>query len=299
MKKIITFLIIVSLILISIPSSVFAVPSYGTVGPTSEFNGDVGTTGNYYINGTQIAVGDITGAAASGANSDITQLTGLTTALAANYGGTGVLNAAANTITFSGEYGLTLTLTEATSVTLPASGTLVNSAVTTLSSLASVGTVTTGTWSTGAVIGGVTMTLGSDAEYDVYYGGGNNVLMRTAPNTAASNKFFRMVGTGGAGQAPTWAALEAGDVPDISGTYQPLDTALTNISGLAYVSPSFIKLTDTDTYAVRTLAEVKEDLDLQIGTDIAACGANTDITSILNTALYVGRDADNKIDWAN
>lgn len=39
-------------------------------------------------------------------------------------GGTGVANNAANTITFSGNYGLTLTLTNTTSVTLPTSGTL-------------------------------------------------------------------------------------------------------------------------------------------------------------------------------
>ena len=43
---------------------------------------------------------------------------------------------------------------------------------------------------------------------------------------------------------------------------QQLDTALTNISALTYVSPSFIKLTADDTYEVRTLAETKEDLNL-------------------------------------
>ena len=37
------------------------------------------------------------------------------------------------------------------------------------SSLVTTGTVTSGTWSTGAVIGDATMTLGSDAEGDVYY----------------------------------------------------------------------------------------------------------------------------------
>lgn len=45
-------------------------------------------------------------------------------AVAANYGGTGVANNAANTITFSGNYGLTLTLSNTTSVTLPTTGTL-------------------------------------------------------------------------------------------------------------------------------------------------------------------------------
>ena len=54
-----------------------------------------------------------------------------------------------------------------------------------------------------------------------------------------------------------------GEMETIWGTsLQPLDTALTNISALAYVSPSLIKLTANDTYAVRTLAEIKEDLSL-------------------------------------
>lgn len=46
----------------------------------------------------------------------------------------------------------------------------------------------------------------------------------------------------------------------LASTYQPLDTALTNISALSYVSASFIKLTANDTYAVRTLAETFGDL---------------------------------------
>ena len=64
------------------------------------------------------------GGAASGGNSDITALTGLTTALGAAYGGTGVLNNAASTLTITGNFATTLTVTEATGVTLPASGTL-------------------------------------------------------------------------------------------------------------------------------------------------------------------------------
>ncbi len=74
-----------------------------------------------------------------------------TTPLPSVQGGTGVSNA--NTITIagnlvtSGANSLTLTTTASTNVTLPTTGTLVNTAVTTLSSLASVGTITTGTWS--------------------------------------------------------------------------------------------------------------------------------------------------------
>jgi hypothetical protein len=67
------------------------------------------------------------------------------------YGGTGVNNGAstitlAGNLVTSGANSLTLTTTGATNVTLPTSGTLVNSAVTTLSSLVSIGTITTGVW---------------------------------------------------------------------------------------------------------------------------------------------------------
>ena len=49
---------------------------------------------------------------------------GLTVPISPANGGTGVANNAANTVTFSGNYGLTLTLTNTTSVTLPTSGTI-------------------------------------------------------------------------------------------------------------------------------------------------------------------------------
>jgi len=73
------------------------------------------------------------------------------------YGGTGVNNGSytitlggnistAGTFSTSGAFGVTLTATGLTNVTLPTSGTLVNTAVTALTSLASVGTLTSGTW---------------------------------------------------------------------------------------------------------------------------------------------------------
>jgi hypothetical protein len=77
--------------------------------------------------------------------------------IGSTYGGTGVNNGSSTitlggNLTTSGAFATTLTVTGATSVTLPTSGTLVNSAVSTLSSLASIGTITTGTWN-GSVIG--------------------------------------------------------------------------------------------------------------------------------------------------
>lgn len=156
--------------------------------------------------------------AEAGANNDITSLTGLTTPLGAAYGGTGVANAAGETITINGGFALTLTLTEATGVTLPASGTLVNSAVATLSSLTSVGTITTGGLGTSATLGSVTVNIASSAENDIYYAGVSNVLSRLAAEAGATNKFLRSVSAG----APSWQTLATGDIPDISATYSPL-----------------------------------------------------------------------------
>lgn len=74
-----------------------------------------------------------------------------TSLLTGTYGGTGVNNGSSTitiggNVTFSGAFAFTGTLTAATSVTFPTSGTLVNTAVTSLSSLATVGTITSGTW---------------------------------------------------------------------------------------------------------------------------------------------------------
>ncbi len=57
----------------------------------------------------------------------------------------GIISLGGN-LTLSGAFNTTITVTAGTSVTLPTTGTLINSAVTTLSSLISVGTIGTGTW---------------------------------------------------------------------------------------------------------------------------------------------------------
>jgi hypothetical protein len=139
-----------------------------------------------------------------------------TNVVPANLGGTGIANNVASTITISGSYATTLTLTNTTSITLPTSGTLVNTGVATLSSLTSVGTITTGGLGTGAVIGGVTMTLGSDASYDTYYRGSGGVLTRLANGTTGQ------VLTATTSNAPGWSA------PATSGTVTSVSVATAN-----------------------------------------------------------------------
>lgn len=88
----------------------------------TDYNGNI-TNANISASAA-IDYSKLTGVAASGANSDITSLTGLTTPLGAAYGGTGVANNAAATLTRSGNHALTITTTNTTGVTLPTTGTL-------------------------------------------------------------------------------------------------------------------------------------------------------------------------------
>lgn len=71
-------------------------------------------------------------------------------------------------------------------------------------SITTLGTVTIGTLSTGAVIGGVTMTLGSDASYDIYYRNSSGVLTRLANGTTGQ------VLTATTSNAPSWMAASGG-----------------------------------------------------------------------------------------
>lgn len=113
---------------------------------------------------TIILTGAVTG---SGTGSFATTYAGT---VPASKGGTGIVNNDLSTITISGNFGTTFTITGTTSITLPTSGTLVNTGVTTLSSLISIGTIGTGVWQgtavgsayggTGVNNGASTITLG-------------------------------------------------------------------------------------------------------------------------------------------
>lgn len=130
--------------------------------PTGSVSSVTGTANRITSSGGATPVIDI--AATYEGQSSITKLgtigTGVWngTVVTGTYGGTGVNNGA-STMTIggnfatSGAFTTTLTVTGNTNVTLPTSGTLVNTAVTMLSSLVSIGTITTGTWN-GTVVGG-------------------------------------------------------------------------------------------------------------------------------------------------
>ena len=79
----------------------------------------------------------------------------------------------------------------------------IDNTVTSLSSLTTVGTLTSGTLSTGFVVAGVTMTLGSDATGDIYYRNSVGVLTRLG---VGSNGDVLTLASG----LPSWAAPSGG-----------------------------------------------------------------------------------------
>lgn len=121
----------------------------------------------------------------------------------------GALYFAGNSFTTSGAYSTVLTVTGATNVTLPTTGTLVNSAVTTLSSLASVSTITTGVWNAGAVTssGNIRANGGTINSVSAASQGIVNVQNDSAPGTATSIGQYQFTSRNASSASKTMAAI--------------------------------------------------------------------------------------------
>lgn len=131
---------------ISITGTSTIQPTVNITGTIAVANGGTGTTATTSVNTTPITYGSDNTITASAntlttttlnptvVNSSLTKVGTITsgtwngTVVAPAYGGTGVSNNAASTITISGSYPLTATLTTTTNVTLPSSGTLYGTA---------------------------------------------------------------------------------------------------------------------------------------------------------------------------
>lgn len=151
---------------------------------------------------------------------------------------------ASNTLTFTG--------TDSSSVAFGAGGTVVYTNVTTLSSLVSVGTITTGVWNAGAVTssGAVTGTgfipTGSSAPTNgLYLPASNNPAISVNSNQAASwttTDHIYTLGTNGAFRAniqfaaDTFPTNKSASFPQIAaGTYTPTQVATnTNVSSVTF-----------------------------------------------------------------
>ena len=146
-------------------------------------------------------------------------LTGALTTGSATFGGgygdTGATISGAGVIQANGAITSDAAVTGATLV--GTISTAAQNSITSASSLATVGTMPSGTWS-GVIDGSCTMTLGSDATGDIYYRDASGHLERLASGADG----YVLTGTG-AGSIPAWEAATAGDITGV--------TAGTGLSG--------------------------------------------------------------------
>src|SRR3989344_2712204 len=185
----------------------------GTTSPSSKLHvvGTGNITGNTTVGGTL----SVTGASTLFGGLTLTCAGCITDANLANtltgktYNGltvsttTGILTLSnGSTLATSGPNSITLTSTGATNITLPTSGTLVNTGVTALSSLASIGTITTGVWN-GSTIGVANGVTGATTFTDggVLIGNGTSTVQATSAGTAG-----QVLTSNGAGNDPTFQA---------------------------------------------------------------------------------------------
>ena len=123
----------------------------------------------------------------------------------------------------------------------------------------------------------------------------DGILVQTGLTSAGENKSISIsVGATNNDYIPT-----LGKVNDLIGGKQASSDALSSIASQTYVSTSFLQLTAADTYTIRTIAEMKEDLDITSGdltedtsdilTITGGTGATLDDVSILVKTAATGQ----------
>ena len=238
------------------------------------------------------------------------------------YGSTGVTISTAGVIQANGAISSDGAVTGATLAGTVS--TAAQNSITSASSLATVGTITSGTWS-GVIDGSAVMTLTSDATGDMYYRAASTGYLT---RLAAGADGTVLTGTG-TGSVPAWESPTTGDITSVvagvglSGGGTSGDVTLTlDISELSTVTPAdgdFFATLDSDaaneqktsTTALATLFAgagmtatsavlnvMGRDGITANSDDVAITAAQTTVTSVYNASLKMGRDSQNLIDFA-
>lgn len=266
----------------------YTIISQGTVNATNMFV-ETGA-GPFTIGTTPIVFSAFNSAAGITAGTGLTKVgnvLSLTNPVLPSLGGTGIANADAKTITLggavvtagafttSGAFGLTLTTTNTTNVTLPTTGTLVNTAVTSLPSLAGVGTITSGIWNgtlIGSTYGGTGINNGS---FTITLGG----------NVSTGGSFT----TGGvltfSGAFSTVITVTAGTTVTLPTTGTLFSTANGPLNALStYNTNGLLTQTAANTFTGRTVTGTANRITLTNGDGVAG-NPTVDISS-----SYVGQN---------
>lgn len=86
---------------------------------------------------------------------------------------------------------------------------------------------------------------------------------------------------------PSFRALVAADIPDLSATYQPLDADLTAIAGLSGTS-GLLKKTAADTWALDTNTYLTENETITISGDASGSGKTNITLTLANSGVTAG-----------
>jgi hypothetical protein len=143
-------------------------------------------------------------------------------------------------------------------------------------SITTLGTIATGTLAAGAIIQGVTMTLGSDASFDMYYRSAGGVLTRLANGVTGD---VLLATTSG---APSW-----GQAPATSGSYTPTLFNTTNVGASTAYECQYYQVGDVVTVS----GEV--DIDPTTTLTLTVLGISLPVsTSFANTYQMGGTASD-------
>lgn len=272
--------IIIPLLLILFMASIaaFGAPVYVNVGPTTEFDGDIKILSEIVAEGTTADGWETTvfftdptaDRTITIPDADVT--VGVVTGIVPpDHGGTGIANNVASTITITGAFATTITVSNVTTVTLPTSGIIVsdNNACTDIEGTGL--SIAGGVLNWACTVNGIDSDNYTDGSIDHEHLAADVIHGLTVDTLAAADEFMFYDETGAHLNKITWTNL-MGSITKVgtigTGTWEGTAIADGFVAGAA-------------------------------GWDAkAASGANTDITSILNVALYVGRDLDNRISWA-
>lgn len=86
---------------------------------------------------------------------------------------------------------------------------------------------------------------------------------------------------------PSFRALVAGDLPDLSGTYQPLDADLTAIAGLSGTS-GLLKKTAANTWSLDTSTYLTGNQTITLSGDATGSGTTSIALTLANTGITAG-----------
>ena len=163
--------------------------------------------------------------------------------------------------------------------------TATQNSITTATSLASVGTITSGTWS-GVIDGSCTMTLGSDATGDIYYRDASGFLERLASGADGDV----LTGTG-VGSIPAWEAIPGGAT--LTGSTNNTITTVTGANAFQGEANLTFDGTTLDVVGNAGVGIARTDGTLHVHTATAgsvAAGANADdlvVESSGNTGISI------------